>query len=188
MSSKRWSKDEVRKLYKYAEQTSQTEAARRLGRSYNSVKKKSSRLGITWFQGFASSRDIAELSGLSIRSVMRVIRKHYPDKIPCRANGKKPRARVPPEDVDEIVRMVKESSRGKCWTLGKVAREVGCSVGTVRRLVGILFHDREMFYFSGKVKKYKIDDKDAERLIKVLKGTRATRKHNIAGGKVCRKK
>ena len=185
MPSKKWTKDEVRKLYQYAEQTSQLEAARRLGRSYHSVKNKAKRLGIVWFQGFVSSQDVADLAGVSRRCALRFIEQHFPGGIPHVGKGKKPRIRISIDDADEIAKKIREVSGKEYWSLSRVAGVVGCDVGTVRRLVRILYHDREMFYFSGKRKVYRIEEGDAERLIKVLRGTRELRRHNILGGKAC---
>ena len=183
MPSKKWTKDEVRKLYQYAEQTSQLEAARRLGRSYHSVKNKAKRLGIVWFQGFVSSQDVADLAGVSRRYALIFIEQHFPDGIPHVGKGRKPRIRIPLDDASEIAEKIREVSGEKYWSLSRVARAVGCDVGTVRRMVKVLYHDRDMFFLSGKRKVYKIGEKEAERLIKVIRGTRQLRRHNILGGK-----
>jgi transcriptional regulator with XRE-family HTH domain len=181
MLNKKWTKKEVYKLYKYSEQISQVEAAKRLNRSYSSVKKKASRLGIVWRQGFVSFRDVATIAGFSRQSVSRVVKEHYPHWYA--RSGNIATAKIPIEDVGDVVKKVKERCERKYWSLSKVARAVGCDIGTVRRLVKILYHDREMFYMPGKVKIYKINDNDAEKLITVLKKTQAIRKGKFKDAK-----
>ena len=72
--------------------------------------------------------------------------------------------------------------RQGCWNLSKIATEVGCSKNTVKRLIKILYPDRRMFYVSRGHRRYIIEDKDAERIIRVLRGTRSHRAGRIRGG------
>lgn len=100
---RRWTKEEVRKLYQYSEQISQKEAAGRLGRTHRSIRDKSRLLGINWFQGFMTFQDIANSAGCNYKQVKRFVSTHMKEGVPGRGEGSGFRARIPLEDADEIV-------------------------------------------------------------------------------------
>lgn len=68
------------------------------------------------------------------------------------------------------------------WNLSSIAKEVGCSKHTVKRLIGIIYPDKNFFYISGNNKRYTIEHEEAERIIRILKGTRKSRQRHIRAG------
>jgi len=87
MNGRPWTREEIARLYAYAETGSQRRAARLLGRSVHSVSRKVCELGIRWRQGAVSLAAIAQQVGCSPTSVRRCAQILYPDDLVVHAAG-----------------------------------------------------------------------------------------------------
>lgn len=107
MAGKRWTRSEIRKLYQYAEQTTQLDAAKRLNKSPRAVRDKAMRLGIVWRQGCLSTQDLAAAAGCNQHQARRVVEDIYADQCPFTGTASGRRYRIPVEDADRIIREIR---------------------------------------------------------------------------------
>ena len=108
MPGRHWTKREVRLLYQYAEQTSQLEAARKLGKTHRAVRSKATKLGIRWGQGFYSLQDLAIAAGCNAKQAKRVLDEIYKDGIPGHGRGSGARYQVSMEDAERVVNLIRD--------------------------------------------------------------------------------
>lgn len=106
-----WTKREIHRLYQYAEKTSQKVAAKKLKRSYRSVRAKAASLGIVWGQGFVGSQAIANAAGCSQKQARMFIEKLYPDGVPGYGEGAGYRYKIPEDEADYVIRVLKQRLR-----------------------------------------------------------------------------
>ncbi|NIR16693.1 MAG: hypothetical protein GWN86_23340 [Desulfobacterales bacterium] len=120
-----WTNRELAKLYRYSKKISQKEAAVRLNRTYRAIRSRCELLGIKWFQGFFTFTDIAKEAGCNAKQVKRFAVEHMKDGIPGIGTGIGFRARIPPEDANEMIEKLKEiyanKDSGK-WTRKEKAK------------------------------------------------------------------
>lgn len=75
------------------------------------------------------------------------------------------------------------------WRAADIAREVGCSIGSVTRLIAVLFDPAHVLLrYSGASRRYCLDSEQAARLVTVLQATRKRRARNIKAGKAAAQK
>lgn len=162
-----WTKEDIKRLYKYSKQITQGEAAKKLNRTRNAVGKKSRSLGITWLNRWTRQEELKLYQYSEI-------------------TGKSEAARLlgrPVSSVFSKCRSLGIRWGQGFWNLAKIADKVGCSRNTVKRLVDILYPDKKIFYVCGKRRFYIIGHQDAEKIIRILNGTRKHRKNYVKAGK-----
>lgn len=163
-----WTEEDIDRLKEYSKCITQKEAAKRLDRTCESLRKKSAALGIKWPCSW-TREDEAKLYEYCVKM------------------GQKEAAKLLGRTTISISQKSKSLGikwRQGFWNLRKIANEVGCTVNTVKRLVNILYPDHKLFYTSGKRKFYMIEYEDAQRLIGILKRSRNHRKEKIRAGKI----
>lgn len=104
-----WTKEEICRLYVYAEDMSQQEAGRRLDRSWQSVAKKAQELGIRWRQGSENYQTIAKRVGCSPATVRRLAQILYPDGVPSYQDGTGRRIVLSYEDAERVTRILEKN-------------------------------------------------------------------------------
>lgn len=103
-----WTNRELSKLYRYSKKISQKEAAKKLNRTYRAVRSRCELLGIRWFQGFFTFTDIANEAGCNAKQVKRFAVEYMKNGVPGIGEGIGFRARIPPEDAEDIIYKLKE--------------------------------------------------------------------------------
>lgn len=73
-SYKRWTKKEIALLYESCTVCDKKTVARKLGRSHMAVERKAEKLGIHWFRGYWTAKEIASEIGCTLATVSRLIR------------------------------------------------------------------------------------------------------------------
>lgn len=114
---RKWTPEEVKRLYRYAETVSQRRAARLLGRTWQSVAAKARTMGIRWRQGTWSYWAIAAEVGCSPSTVKRAAEILVPDGVPSVGSGAGTRALL---DYDDGIRVIDLLRRTRVFRANKI--------------------------------------------------------------------
>lgn len=107
MVGKRWTKEEIAKLYEYASTLTVREAAQRLNRSYDSTWEEVKKLEICWAQGTWNSCQIAKEVGCSQSTAAKAIRLFF--KFQNVRRGKSDRYRLSDEQAEKVINFLEKS-------------------------------------------------------------------------------